>query len=312
MSTPQDLFAALKLLDQGVTQFATTRAVNDANEKVRSLRESQIDEAQKLQGFRDVANSLTQRLATMGMDNASIENATAGIAPPKAPLIQSPFQGMLADLDLQTTGGKQEAVKRSNAYIDKTNEMKQLGALQKNAKKEKDDLIKAGDDAIKGFPKVPIAKAALEAYTAARLSPAEFADQNNIALTMSVKSLIKASGDSKPSDKDMAQMVPDKTIWSAVKRAYSEYLAGRPLPSDAKTLEYTVKLLQTKSQALAQKAVKGYSSQHARRHGLDPAQLEQDLLMTHMPDLTLRDGGAEQPTQQQGAPAASGWQSFVE
>ncbi len=158
MASPQDIFAALDRLDKGVTDFATVKAINEANDMVRNIQGNYQDEAEKLNALRDVSQGLTRRLAGLGMDATKIEQVAKSVRGPDAPTIQSAFQASIAGLNANDPAQAAQLREIGQEELDTNRLLKQTLAQgqvrAKEAKEARGTINKSKTDFVKFSAKV--------------------------------------------------------------------------------------------------------------------------------------------------------------
>jgi hypothetical protein len=81
MSGNQELFQALQMFKQGVGELAFARSLQQANQQVRDIKGSEMDEAEQRAALSQVANSLTMSMAGMGVPATTIAQVSGAVAP---------------------------------------------------------------------------------------------------------------------------------------------------------------------------------------------------------------------------------------
>ena len=273
----QDLFQALKMLQSGVQQFAVGRVINSANDKVQELRQSDMDERSRIQGLRQTANDLTLRLAGMGADDSTIKAAAGAIEPPKGPLVQSPFQGMLADLDTAVPADQEEAVRRSKEYWEKGAEYKALADARKNGRADTAANKKLREGLITGFGKIPGNKELIEGFTKLEVTPDDLTNPG--AFVAAQRGYIKSTGDSRISNEDLAGANVDPSLWEGVKTLFSRGTLGTETKNKAALMQALMDTQRYKSARALKARLAPYSRSSSRQvDGDTPEVFAQDLM----------------------------------
>jgi hypothetical protein len=76
-----ELFKALGMFQQGVQQYATSNAVNEASKVFQQLNQSTLDEGKKRQELQQLGNDLALRLTGIGAPASHIQTAFQAINP---------------------------------------------------------------------------------------------------------------------------------------------------------------------------------------------------------------------------------------
>lgn len=76
-----DLFKAMQMFQQGVKDFATTRAVNDANQQMYQINTQLKDEGEKRVALQQLGNQLALQLTGVGADAAKVAQAFNAVTP---------------------------------------------------------------------------------------------------------------------------------------------------------------------------------------------------------------------------------------
>lgn len=84
-----DLLKGLAVFKDGMTQYHTAAAVNDANEQLTALHAQEMDRDQKIQAQSQISSSLAMRLGAAGTDASKIQALTSEIAPSQGALFQA-------------------------------------------------------------------------------------------------------------------------------------------------------------------------------------------------------------------------------
>ena len=272
----QDLFQALKMLQDGVQQFAVGRVINDANDQVRQIHETEMDHRTKIQNLRNLSNQLTMRLSGMGANPTQVEQAAGAVAPPKAPLIQSTIQGLVSDLDMSDPGQAAVGRERLQKHEDSQNQMKLLLAARKFEAGAADKKNKLRDDYLKEFGKVPGMKDLLEGFTKAEVTPDDLT--NPAAFVAAQRGYIKASGDNKISNEDLEGANVDKSLWAGVQTLFTRGATGAETKNKAELMRALLDVARYKSARAIQIRAGAYSRVKSRHLGESPESFHQDIM----------------------------------
>lgn len=140
MAADESLFKALEMFGQGMQKYQLQTSLNEANDVVSQIKQSNLSEAEQMKEIRGIANDLTVRLAGIGVNAASIEQVANAFKPPQPTQFE---QGLLmkqldfaqqnnAREDTQAFTGEQNDKARTNAM-----EIAKIGAASKDKNKER-------------------------------------------------------------------------------------------------------------------------------------------------------------------------------
>lgn len=76
-----DLLKGLSAFNQGVTQYATTKAVNDANEQLQALNTQEMDKNARFQAQAQIGQGLAMQLGAVGANPALIQEMSSQAGP---------------------------------------------------------------------------------------------------------------------------------------------------------------------------------------------------------------------------------------
>lgn len=77
----EDLYKGMEMFSEGLAQYHTTQAVNDATEKLKQLNSHEMDRQQKLIANEQVGQELALRLTGAGAKPEQVQAATQGLMP---------------------------------------------------------------------------------------------------------------------------------------------------------------------------------------------------------------------------------------
>lgn len=83
-----DLYKGFEMFREGMAQYHTTQAVNDATEKLKELNSQEMDRQQQLVANQQVGNELALRLTAAGAKPEQIQAATQGLLPSASSVYQ--------------------------------------------------------------------------------------------------------------------------------------------------------------------------------------------------------------------------------
>lgn len=76
-----DLLKGLSVFNLGVTQAASSKAINDANEQVQQLNMVEMDRAERIQAQSQIGNELALKLSSVGADPSKIQSVIGQLSP---------------------------------------------------------------------------------------------------------------------------------------------------------------------------------------------------------------------------------------
>lgn len=81
MSNLDDFLKSVQVLKEGMVQYQTGQAVQDASKQLADLNRALLDDQQKLEAQSQIQNELAMRLGASGADASKIQSLTQNIAP---------------------------------------------------------------------------------------------------------------------------------------------------------------------------------------------------------------------------------------
>lgn len=324
-----DLLKGLSVFNQGLREYAINQGVNDVTKQIQELNQQALDEKERLVATTQVANDLALKLGAAGAD-ASLIGQLAGQLAPSA---GAQFQAQENMKSQERSQGFQTAERRaaqafSAEQADK-NRAQQLKIAEINlaAKKDVAGSKKSANDTalelkqIKDFRQAN--KALFEAHDAADqmgayLQPVNGRiDQAQVAAAMT--KLIRASGDTRVSDEDIARAGANQDVRSSIARKLKVNLSGEAIKNDVKFYTALSEVLKTR---IKEKLGKN-ANNHARafsniaKYSPEQAVAFRDNLLTNIGQAEEQPGASatfpQVPQDQSGgAPAApSGWRKHL-
>lgn len=120
MSEIADLQSALKMFQQGVNEFAVTKAFSDANQQVREIKNSALKDTEKQQAIYQLSDQLAGNMASQGLDIEKIKQMSMALG---APQFKTPGEAALYGTtrkdDLVLEAAKQADVAAATGDIEK-------------------------------------------------------------------------------------------------------------------------------------------------------------------------------------------------
>lgn len=137
MSGLDDLLKGIAVFNQGITQLATSRAINDANEQVQMLNSQELDRGQRLQAMTAVGNELSMRLGAAGADAGMINQLTSQLAPSAGAQFQAEEN---KQLQASSQAFQAEENERERAFRLELENRQRANEASKDARKRQKDL----------------------------------------------------------------------------------------------------------------------------------------------------------------------------
>lgn len=81
MSGNEELMKAMSMFKEGISDYQTQQAVNDATRKVQALQQTQLDEKDRLIANQQIGQELALKMTAAGSQPAKIQAATEGLVP---------------------------------------------------------------------------------------------------------------------------------------------------------------------------------------------------------------------------------------
>ena len=200
-----DLLKSFQMFGDAMLQLGQHKATNDAQQQLQQINAQYQDENQRQQAAMQVGNQLALRLTGLGADASQIAAATQGFLPSAGTQATNKAQSEMQ----QASFGQQEKM----AGIEHGYKMEELGlraGKEKAATEMKwnkyqteqvQKFLKRYDGDIQGLKQMSTYRDII-ANTPI----------GNIGVELAKRGLIKLSGDSRPSDKDLASFDTDPAV----------------------------------------------------------------------------------------------------
>lgn len=111
-----DLIKGLAVFQEGMKQYATTNAINDANQQLADLNTQQLDKAKQLEAHNQIGQNLALRLGAAGTDAAHIQAVTSAIAPSQGAQYEADVNTALQKSS-QTFQSQENSKERANKVL---------------------------------------------------------------------------------------------------------------------------------------------------------------------------------------------------
>jgi hypothetical protein len=324
MSGLEDFLKGIAAFNQGMTQFATARAVNDATEQVNALAGQEMDKNQTLQAQNQISQNLAMRLGAAGADTGLISQLTGQIAPSMGAQFQAQvgeeaqgrsqaFQkeqlGAEQTFQQEQTAGKQafqtgerEAEQKFSASESAKNRQLQRekaseAALMAGTRAEKDRLKEVGraaESSQKQFN--ALAKKDMDALGAANLAMQAVQSNKPIGSEFAKMALAKTQTGAQMSDAEREVFSGSKSYVARIQQAAQSAIKGNLTPQNQLFLADIAKNLQMSAQRVLDKKAELVSSQmfeRAKKIGLDMTQ--EEALQLIYPNSPSSGQGAAEP-----------------
>lgn len=183
-----NFFKAAQMFKEGVSQYQTTQAVNDATEQVHAINQQQIDEKARSIALEKSAQELALRMTAAGSEPGRIQSAVEGLMPSAGAKMQVGAQKEMQTQSLKSKASEGQ-LNRESAERIASIKAASTGAAAKLPEKEV-KFLKNNQDA---FDK--IAKKSLESLNQIRLAEESVNKGNPIGDKAIVNFMARASGE---------------------------------------------------------------------------------------------------------------------
>lgn len=289
-----ELFQAMNMFKQGVTEYATAQGINKAHDEVLQLKSQQLDEVKERQGLSSIANNLTMHLASIGAPLGQMQAAVGAVSPPAIKDAQDAYmQGLLAGPDkgaglmkLGQTGQTYDAApKKELANIEGQYKLAaaRIGAdalVGRNASKETTTNNKAARDEMNRFEGRADVKNLRQNLDAVGKIDTLLQDNSPTGQQLSKLALIRlAQGSGIISDQDAKLAEGDPSLAADVMRTVSRKVLGEPFKEDVKLYKrLSSGLMGAANDRLRQKATSFAKSRSKYLGGTTPNEFTTTLL----------------------------------
>lgn len=289
-----DFMQGLQQLNKGLQQFSISNAIQDANEKIRQVRSSQIDDAQKMSQVRSIADEMANNLYSVGAGPAEVKAIFEQQTGQSSKPIQTFEQGAAEAI----ARGDKKAAEQFYQYHQKDQEFKAKIAAEANKTKievagigANSKLGPAQTKQLESFRKT-YAKAELEGLDQLAAAPPENA-KGNLEYVMKLKQLIKRT-DPRISDQDFKLAAPNVSLANKAARAWSQLVNNEPLKEDDAAVNVLIDVLKKKTIERAKTKAQGFSKSRANIMQMKPEDVYGHLVQDN-PDLADESGSAPAP-----------------
>lgn len=267
-----DLFKALGMFKEGMTQYQTAQAVNDARDSLTQLQKSEDDKSKLFQGTAQIGQDLALRLTGAGASPEKIQSAIGGMVPSAS--MESQNQATMAGQKM----GFEKAMEVEKLKAASAEKIAGIHADALNGKNQGKDF----SDAAKAFEKLPQVIPALKSLPtlqdASDKMHENFGQYGSTAITNLVKmGVIKASV-ARVTEKEIEAANESPSMWAKFQKERGLQLTGET-PKNVQ--EFWTKVVDDQlnnTKQHLQKHIKSYSGSNPK---LDASLLEKSLLSRH-------------------------------
>lgn len=272
MSGLDDFLKGINAFNQGLSEFAISSAVTDANKQMREINSMQMEQAEKEAAQNELSNTLALRLTQAGA-NASQVQTTAGRLGMSEP--------QQRELDFRRGQMQTSAMlSAEESRLDSKKESAKL--LDKDAERRANALAKAQDkfEALPGVKKFK--EAAEKADNALALLNA-----NNPVADQGIKTIMaKASGEvGNLTESEREQFAGSPAVFRRISRVITKYKDGVLTDADREDIKILAKLMKQSAVRSLNKATVSFAkgrSQALKNIGIN----ETEILETISPEVS--------------------------
>lgn len=247
-----DLYKALQMFKEGLSDYQTTQAVNDARQQLSALQQQETDKSKLLQHTAAIGQDLALRLTSAGTAPGRIQEAVSSLAPPASVTATNQFQGESQDkrqaFDKSEHQLNRESAERIAGVRNTGTEAKVAQRTQKIALDQAEKFYKVNQKQIEAIDKMETFKDLIDT------------NPSQIGIELSKSALLKAGGDDRISDKDLPRVQNDPSARKAVARRLNLELTGEALKDDRKFYSALLDSVTQFSKKQLDKKVKGHAS----------------------------------------------------
>ena len=292
-----DLFKAINMFNDGLKSLQMGRVLNNANQAVESIRQSDLDAKQKRAELSNIANQLTFKLVGLGGSVGAAKELADTVQGPeqKQPFFQNADQAILYGMQTGDENATKAGLKlreiESNERIaaakaqeetwirrqDFLETNRDINRTQREGRADQDQVFKVLNDFRDKTAKKNIE--ALDALTGIEgimnIPPEE---RGQAALGILQRAVVKQTGDPRISDQDADAIAPDPSIASKLKRNFRLLTQGKPLEKDFEEYGLMADMLKKANIRNLEQKAQGYvKSRKDYVRGVDANTLLEDI-----------------------------------
>lgn len=303
----EDLFAGLKMFQEGVRDYATTKALAEARSQIDMLNSQTIKQEEKFAAMNELSRGLTQQMMQIGATPQQVAQAASAFAPQQFENSEAMFkQGVMAgDSGLQQQAAKVQEfeqkpkrelmqIQSSRALI--TAQLDSLRADRSLGREQRKALVDAG----KEFDSQTKESRTLLS-TAASMKQA-LAKENPLLDTAMKTRFGRLSGNvGNPTEWEQRMFEGNPQFWEQVKQQWSRSVStGRMTPENRKLFSQAVEAYGQAAADAVRNDARRNAEQVSSVYGFDPEDTYKKLLPpTFEQQLSQFGGKSQQPGQQQ-------------
>lgn len=317
-----DLFKAINMFNDGLKSLQMGRVLNNANQAVESIRQSDLDAKQKRAELSNIANQLTFKLVGLGGSVGAAKELADTVQGPeqKQPFFQNADQAILYGMQTGDENATKAGLKlreiESNERIaaakaqeetwirrqDFLETNRDINRTQREGRADQDQVFKVLNDFRDKTAKKNIE--ALDALTGIEgimnIPPEE---RGQAALGILQRAVVKQTGDPRISDQDADAIAPDPSIASKLKRNFRLLTQGKPLEKDFEEYGLMADMLKKANIRNLEQKAQGYvKSRKDYVRGVDANTLLEDIYSEYNLDksnINTTNSPINQPSQEQ-------------
>lgn len=287
MASIDEIIKAFGAFNEGLTQSATLRGIQEAKAQVDSINSQQLDFLTKRTQQEAVAKNLAMQLQSVGAPQSQVQGAYSAVAPQAFTPDLAYQEGMkTGDKDLITFAEKARRFEMLNQRemndADNAARYEQL-KLQRDLRK---DALKAReedkdqnliDSRVKLFNQDDYKKKYLDGIEMAKTAMESLSSDNAVADAAAINQLVKASGDTGVITEADRQVFARGDWFNVLKKITSQATTGKLDDETRANLLKLSQLYQRRSGEKLKGVVDQYASQLARRTGRPMDELRKDF-----------------------------------
>lgn len=291
INAAQMLQGAFKGLGDDLKQMSQGRALQRANEQIRQVRNSDLDDAQKMANVRQVADDLAVQMFQAGAGPQQIQQAFEQYVPKPQPIqtfeqgaAQAIARGDQGQADTFMKAHRQDQQDRLEIAREGNRTKIDVANINQSGK-----LGKAQSDLLGQFKTGKYAKAELDGLDALAAAPPENL-KGNLPYVQRLRGLIKRT-DTRISDEDFKAHAPNTSIANKAARAWSQLVNNQPLQEDDEAVNVMISALRDVTEKRVQVKARGFANVQAKRLKMDPEQVYDELMSLHALGVESRQPG---------------------
>lgn len=258
------------MFHEGLKQFAVSKGVNDANEKLSQLNSMEMDRSQRIQAQSQIGNELALRLGAAGADAATINQLAGQLAPSAGAQFQAEENKSLQEVGNQF---KADEAQKDREHQERLQKLK-LDAMGFKSEKDTKKMLAGFADKFRKEN-----KATLEARDKLDgLKSILDKTPDRVGIEMAKTGLLKFAGEDRVSDADVARAQRDPSLRAGIARRLKLEATGEALKDDRKFYQMILDHAGKKMNETLTKKVKDYAGGTAELADIDGNKLQSGLM----------------------------------